>query len=307
MPKIGMTVIGGFLGAGKTTLVNHLLRYTQGRRIGVLVNDFGAINIDADLIESRAGDTIRLANGCICCGLGDDLSRALITMLAQDTRPEHLLIEASGVAEPWRIAELALAAPEFTAPRIIVLADAAAIQGQLADRYVGELAASQIDCADLLILNKIDDLDAGALHEVQDRLAARRPGVSIIPSRFAMIDIGALGFDVTGPRLRANHVTAPEATRLFRATRFLSKISFDRHKLNAAMDRLPDGLLRLKGVIYLEGEAGPYSLQASGGHWSLTAWQGKPSSDESRIVGIGLRGVFDPRCLHDLLQAAQAC
>src|SRR5689334_9991881 len=99
---IPLTVIGGFLGAGKTTLVNHLLRGGHGRRIAVMVNDFGAINIDAELVADRAADTISLANGCICCSIGDSLMLALIELLHRPDPPEHLVIEASGVADPAR-------------------------------------------------------------------------------------------------------------------------------------------------------------------------------------------------------------
>ena len=101
-----LTVVGGFLGAGKTTLLNHLLRQTK-QRLAVLVNDFGAINIDAELVASHNGNTISLANGCICCSIGDNLVEALVDLTRQRSLPDHIIIEASGVADPARIAELA--------------------------------------------------------------------------------------------------------------------------------------------------------------------------------------------------------
>src|SRR3546814_17999490 len=108
--RIPLTVIGGFLGAGKTTLLNRLLRQS-GRRYIVLVNDFGAVNIDAALIASHDGSTINLANGCVCCPMADGLAEALLRVLDAQVRPEHIVIDASGVGGPWQLAGHALAAP----------------------------------------------------------------------------------------------------------------------------------------------------------------------------------------------------
>src|SRR3546814_14188272 len=91
---IPITIIGGFLGAGKTTLVNRLLTTSSGERLAVLVNDFGAINIDADLIQSHDGTTIALSHGCICCRIGDSLITALLELLALEIPPDRIVIEA---------------------------------------------------------------------------------------------------------------------------------------------------------------------------------------------------------------------
>ncbi|MBA3508391.1 MAG: GTP-binding protein, partial [Betaproteobacteria bacterium] len=109
--SLPLTVIGGFLGAGKTTLLNHLLGAPHGRRLAVLVNDFGPINIDAALIRSRSEDTISLANGCACCSVAGDLTRALIELAQRDEPPDAIVLEASGLADPHGIAQVALANP----------------------------------------------------------------------------------------------------------------------------------------------------------------------------------------------------
>lgn len=103
--NIPFTVLGGYLGAGKTTLLNHLLTNTQGLRIAVLVNDFGSVNIDVGLIRSHAGDTINLANGCMCCSIANNF--ALVMKELGDRRQDfdHIVIEASGVANPGKIAQ----------------------------------------------------------------------------------------------------------------------------------------------------------------------------------------------------------
>ena len=102
-PQISATIIAGYLGAGKTTLVNHLLRNNDGRRFAVLVNEFGELAIDADLIESDEGDLLSLSGGCICCSYGSDLMDALIKLSDRAADLDGLLIEASGVALPGGI------------------------------------------------------------------------------------------------------------------------------------------------------------------------------------------------------------
>src|ERR1700754_2593009 len=100
MVPVPVLLVTGFLGAGKTTVVNHLLAHAEGRRIAAVVNDFGAINIDAELIAGASDGVVSLANGCICCTLEGDLLRTLAALLRRDPRPEYIVIETSGVADP---------------------------------------------------------------------------------------------------------------------------------------------------------------------------------------------------------------
>ena len=136
MIQIPLGVIGGFLGAGKTTLLNHLLATAQ-RRNGVLVNDFGAI---------------ALTNGCVCCSMGDDLGAGLDRLARREPSPDHVIVEASGVSDPWRIAQLALIETGFTLQPLVVLVDAAAFLGQLADRWTGDTVARQLGFAELVVI-----------------------------------------------------------------------------------------------------------------------------------------------------------
>ena len=115
--RIPFTVIGGFLGAGKTTLLNHWLADPQGERLAVLVNDFGAINVDAALLRPE-GDpadpqVMALSNGCVCCSIGGDLADALARVMDRRPSVDRIVVEASGVSDPWRIAQVALADPQL--------------------------------------------------------------------------------------------------------------------------------------------------------------------------------------------------
>src|SRR3954452_17242483 len=134
---IPVTIVGGFLGAGKTTLVNHLLR-TATRRYAVLVNDFGAISVDAGLIAGADGAVMALANGCVCCSIGPDLGATLASIAARHPKPEHILVEASAVSDPWRIAQLVKLEQDVALDTVLVLVDAEAFPAQLADPYLAD-------------------------------------------------------------------------------------------------------------------------------------------------------------------------
>jgi G3E family GTPase len=149
-----ITLIGGYLGAGKTTLINRLLN--SGRlpsNTAVLVNDFGDINIDEHLIRrgSKADNVIGLANGCICCSISDDLSSALEQLRA--TAVQRIILECSGVAEPAKARQQCLY-PGFYPHATVVLVDAAAHEKRCTDKYVGALARAQVQQADLLVVSK---------------------------------------------------------------------------------------------------------------------------------------------------------
>jgi len=178
-----LTILGGYLGAGKTTLVNHLLRHADGLRLAVLVNEFGALPIDADLIEAQGDDIISIAGGCVCCSFGNDLTRALLDMAALDPPPDHVLVEASGVALPGAIAASVSLLQGYALDGIVVLADAETVEEQARDTYIGDTITRQLADADLVVLNKADLVADERLAATRAWLAAQAPGAEIIPAR----------------------------------------------------------------------------------------------------------------------------
>ena len=151
-----VTVVGGYLGAGKTTLVNSLLRQANGRRLAVMVNEFGALPIDASLVEAADERIVSLTGGCVCCSYGEDLVSSLAMLAALEPRPEHVLLEASGVAFPGAIAGTVGLLAGFDLDGAVVLADAETVRGRAADRYIGSTVRRQLAQADLILLNKCE-------------------------------------------------------------------------------------------------------------------------------------------------------
>jgi G3E family GTPase len=150
-----VVILGGYLGVGKTTLLNRLLREQHGLRLAVLVNDFGGVNVDAALVESSDGETIALTNGCICCGMADGFIQVLYRLREQADRLDGVVVETSGVADPAMTAAYATL-PGFRPAAVIVLADAERVQKQGRDSLIGKSIHRQLKAADVVVVTKGD-------------------------------------------------------------------------------------------------------------------------------------------------------
>jgi G3E family GTPase len=303
-PHCTLTVIGGFLGAGKTTFLNRFLATAQGRT-AVLVNDFGAVNVDASLIAGHDGRTLRLTNGCVCCSLADGFIDTLMRVLAEPF--DHIIIEASGVADPWAIAEIALVEPSLALAGVIVLADAARLPALLGDNRVGDTVRTQIRAADIVVLNKIDLVDAAGLAAARAALAAVKPQLRIVDAVDASLPADVIA-GVPPPararsRLRAS-AASHEAT--FGRILYRRQACFDAPRLAAALDAMPASLLRLKGTVVLSDTAQPQLLQMVGARWTLSAAPTDPDRWPIELVGIGIDAVADPPVVERSLDTALA-
>ena len=154
-----MTILGGYLGTGKTTLLNNILKNSE-KKIAVLVNDFGEVNIDESLIEWQEENILSIAGGCVCCSYGNELVETLEKMKDLDPLPNHILLESSGVAIPYKIAQTVSLMEFLSLHGNIILTDASRLLNQLKDKYISDTIQNQFEGNDLLVLNKIDLVDS---------------------------------------------------------------------------------------------------------------------------------------------------
>jgi cobalamin biosynthesis protein CobW len=219
--KIPATVITGFLGAGKTTMIRNLLQNADGKRIALIINEFGDLGVDGDVLKGCGAeacsedDIIELTNGCICCTVADDFIPTMTKLLERENRPDHIIIETSGLALPQPL----IAAfnwpdirSEVTVDGVVTVADAAALsEGRFAndeqavdalrsadamldhETPLGELFEDQLIAADMVILNKADLVSDAQLDTIEAHLKAEmRPGTGVVRARNGHVDVAAL-------------------------------------------------------------------------------------------------------------------
>ena len=217
LAKTPVTIVTGFLGAGKTTLIRHLMANAGGRRLALIINEFGDVGIDGDLIKNCSDAAcpedaiIELANGCICCTVADDFAPAIAKLLARKPKPDHIVIETSGLALPKPLIK-AFDWPDLrsklTVDGVVAVVDAAAVaEGRFADdpariaeqrladpsldhdNPLEEVYEDQLMSADLVVLNKADLVDKEQLDALKGQIAGALPrAVKIAPAREGAID-----------------------------------------------------------------------------------------------------------------------
>ncbi|MDX3513801.1 GTP-binding protein [Streptomyces caniscabiei] len=268
-PQIPVVVLAGFLGSGKTTLLNHLLHRSGGSRIGAVVNDFGAIEIDAMAVAGALGDsTVSLGNGCLCCAVDvEELDRFLERLADPATGIDVIVIEASGLAEPQELVRMVLASenPRVVYGGLVEVVDAAEFTRT---RQLHPELDRHLALADLVVVNKLDRAEDGAgvlalVRSLSDRAA-------VVPATYGRIDpeflfdcrpseerIGQLSFDDLHRHDEAGEEHGDHAGHLhtgYDSVSFVSDVPIDPRRLMEFLDGRAEGLYRIKGYV----DFGPY-------------------------------------------------
>ncbi len=273
--SVPVTIIGGYLGAGKTTLINRLLAGPLDRTLGVLINDFGAINVDAELIAAHEGETLTLTNGCVCCSIANDFGSALERL--RDSNIDHVLVEASGAAVPSKVADIAQTWPGYRLAGTRVLVDATDWRRQLNDKYIGHLVRAQLHGAGLRLVTKLDlcDQPDRELDAIQREFGRAHPSAS------GQVEPGLIFGDDRGGALPSDvSSTRPALT----STVFESRATLPHQPLLDVLSALANRLERIKG--WVETERGPFVVQLAGHRVTMTpAAQAHNPANQLVLIG----------------------
>ena len=292
-------------------MLNDILTGDHGIRAGVLVNDFGAINIDSQLVVGvDDNETISLKNGCVCCDIRDDLVAACLLMLQRPEPPEMLIIETSGVSDPFQVAN-SFVNPDFKGA-FLLNAILTVIDAEQLPNLKGEmalLAKKQIEVADFLVLNKVDLVTNENLTAVKEVVRKIAPKSRILETAYGKIPLELVFSDNNinpgGFRLLSNAQSSSHAHQIFSTWHWTSDQKLSLPKLRSVLDNLPGSIFRAKGIMYLE-EMPTYKvvMQMVGGRYEIgetDKWDTiKPKTE---IVLIGTRSGFDTELLQEKFDA----
>jgi G3E family GTPase len=306
--SIPVTALAGFLGSGKTTLLNHILEHNHGMRIGVVVNDYGDVNIDGQLVADQTDGTLELTNGCICCSMD---SMELDEAIGQFTYPgspiDYIIIEASGLAEPADLASTLRNSlnADTTLDSIVAVLDAANLDGE-----AGTATTAQIEHSDFVVINKTDLADSAEVARIQKLITDVSPRTRSFTTVKGALDVrllldqGAHDFSDAPPPQADSHHDHHHLHEHYTSVSFTSNRPLDPAAFQTFVNQqIPQNVYRVKGFVNLgaKGHDRKYIFQLVGKRAELTwtQWEGEPPRTQLVFIGRG----FDTAALRQLAAA----
>lgn len=290
-----VTIITGFLGSGKTTLLNQILKNRQDLKVAVLVNEFGDINIDSQLLVSLEEDMLELSNGCICCTINDNLVEAVYKILERQDRIDYMVVETTGLADPLPIILTFVGTElrEFTnLDSILTVVDSETFTPE---HLESEIALKQLTYGDIILLNKTDLVAEEKVEELEDYINDIKAGARVLRSQHGEVPLPLiLGVELAQSEIYftdANLSTEQKSNHLandgFVSVSFKSNRPFSANKFQTFLqDKMPANVFRAKGILWFKESTRRHIFQLSGKRYELKdeEWQGEPSN---QLVLIG--------------------
>lgn len=310
--RIPVTILTGFLGSGKTTVLNHILQNCQNLKVAVLVNEFGDINIDSQLLVAADSDLVELSNGCICCTINESLVDAVLQVLNRPEKVDYLIVETTGVADPlpiaWTFVSTDLRDLTYL-DSILTLVD---VETFTPEHFDSQAALSQIALGDILLLNKTDRVSPAQVQQTEAYLRETKPGARILRSRYGQVPLPLiLGVGLSQPlgypapnqhhhphdhehdhhdqdhHSHENHASDHLENDGFVSVSFVSDRPFKLEKFQTFLtEQMPENIFRAKGLLWFQESGLRYIFQLSGKRYEMSHDQW-PAAPQTQLVFIG--------------------
>jgi G3E family GTPase len=323
IPKRGMpvTIVTGFLGSGKTTLLNQILKNRQDLKVAVLVNEFGDINIDGQLLIDIEDGMVELSNGCICCTINDGLVDAVYNVLERSERIDYMVIETTGVADPLPIALTFLGTELKHLTRLDSILTVIDAETFTSEHFQSEAALSQVEYGDIVLLNKTDLVPEEQVEELEEYLRKKKSKARILRSQYGEVPLPLI-LDVelaptsTYQQLENedeihehehhehhHHHSDHLANDGFISISFQSDRRFDLDKFTHFLDKVMlNDVFRAKGVLSFASQDMRFIFQLSGKRYELSYdHRQKPTGNQLVLIGRNLDGILLQQQLQECL------